>query len=347
MGGLSGPPGPARPGAETARSGGNRTRALLRGILIPALVAVANGVAFVAVYTAAFHHPTPHHLPLGMVGTEQQVQQAQESLDRSAPGQFRLRRLPDAAAAVDAVRKRQVFGALVLGTPQAELLTAGANTQTVAMTVTQAFQQLEQEFGVRAEPQDLAPLVPGDTRGLTIFYAGFGVVLGGFLFGIASFASAPHLLLRYRIASIALFAVSAGALTSWLVDSVFAALPAGFFLVAGIVALLASACAAVAALLFRLLGSASQLVIAIGLVIIGNATSAGQLPAEFLPPWMQPLPAVLPNGIAVRALRGATYFEDDGVHRAWLLLGLWTVVPLLLVALIDVVARRRSVDSAD
>jgi hypothetical protein len=149
------------------------------------------------------------------------------------------------------------------------------------------------------------------------------------------------MLLRYRIVSVALFAVLSGALTAWLIDRVFAAVPAGFFLVAGLVALLATACAATAALLFRVFGSAGQILTAIGLVIIGNATSTGQLPAEFLPPWMQPLPAVLPNGVTVRALRGALYFRDDGVAQAWFVLTAWTVVPLALIALLDALSRRR------
>jgi hypothetical protein len=84
MGGLSGPPGPARLGAGCERSQGRSGRAALRAVVVPALVAVVNGVAFVAVDTAAFHHPTPHSLPLGMVGTEQQVQQARAFLDRGA-----------------------------------------------------------------------------------------------------------------------------------------------------------------------------------------------------------------------------------------------------------------------
>ncbi|WP_179717090.1 ABC transporter permease [Petropleomorpha daqingensis] len=311
---------------------------MLRGIVVPALAATINGVAFVALYTAAFHDPVPHHLPLAVVGSAQQVEQARAAVD---PSQFALRQLPDAAAAAEAVRRREVFGALVVDTPQPELLIAGANTQAVTMTVTQAFQPVEEQLGAPAQQHDLSPLVPGDTRGLTIFYGGFGVVLGGFLFGVASFAAAPQMLLRYRIVSVVLFAVLAGALTSWLIDGVYAAVPAGFFLVFGLVALLATACAATAALLFRVFGSAGQILTAIGLVIIGNATSTGQLPAEFLPPWMQPLPAVLPNGVTVRALRGALYFQDDGVARAWVVLGVWTVVPLLLIALLDALSRRR------
>ena len=49
---------------------------------------------------------------------------------------------------------------------------------------------------------------------------------------------------------------------------------------------------------------------------------------------------ILPPGVAVRALRGATYFADDGVTRAYWVLGPWAVVPLPLIAGLDAFRRR-------
>jgi len=341
VGGLAGPPGPAQAGAEKERSGGSTARALLRGILLPALIATINGVAFVAVYTAAFHQPVAHDLPVAVVGSTQQATQAQQQLDRSAGGQFQVRHYAAPAPATEALTSHDVFGVLDLTATPARLLVAGANSQQVTQLVQQAMSPLAQATGQPPQVQDVRPLVPGDSRGLALFYAAFGVVLGGFLFGISSFASAPKLLLRYRVVSIVLFALLAGSIIGWLADVVYAALPAGFLLVSSIVALLATACGATAAVLFRLVGSLGQVLTSIGLVIIGNATSTGTLPAQFLPPWMEPLAHVLPSGVAVRALRGATYFDDDGVRYAWIVLGLWTVVPLLVIGALDAVQRRR------
>jgi hypothetical protein len=55
---------------------------------------------------------------------------------------------------------------------------------------------------------------------------------------------------------------------------------------------------------------------------------------------MQPFSGILPPGVAVRALRGATYFEGDGVARAFVVLSIWSVVPLVLIGGIDAVSRR-------
>jgi hypothetical protein len=339
-GGFSPPPGPAEAGVETERSAGSVPAALVRGIVVPALVATVIGLAFVVVFLDAFHAPAPHDLPVGVVGGADQVERVQAELDRAAPGQFAVERLADEAAARTAVLHRDVYGAFLPGPPP-RLLSAGANGQGVTMTLTEAFTPLAQQAGGQLQAEDLRPLAPGDTRALGIFYGAFGVVLGGFLFGIQSYSAAPKLPLRWRLLSILLFAVVSGALVAWAAAVLYAAVPAGYGIVALLVGLLALSVAATSALVLRTIGSAGTFVTSLGLVILGNATSTGNLPAEYLPPWLHPLAEVLPPGVAVRALRGATYFSDDGVARAIWVLGLWSVVPLALIALLDA-ARRRS-----
>jgi hypothetical protein len=341
-GGFSPPPGPAESGVETERSQGSTPAALVRGVVVPALVATLIGLAFVVVFLDAFHAPTPHDLPVAVVGSAPQVDSVRTALERAAPGHLAVRPLADEAAARQAILHHDVYGALVLGGPAPRLLTAGANGQGVTMTLTQAFTPIAQQAGQQLQVEDLQPLAPGDTRGLGIFYGSFGVVLGGFLFGIQSYSAAPKLPLRWRVLSILLFSAVSAALVAWAADVLYEAVPAGFGTVTLLVGLLALAVAAPAALVLRAIGSAGTFVTSLALVILGNATSTGNLPAEYLPPWLHPFAELLPPGVAVRALRGATYFADDGVARALWVLGLWSVVPLGGIALLDAVSRRRS-----
>lgn len=341
-GGFSPPPGPAEAGAETERSGGSRRAALARGVGVPALVATLIGLAFVVVFLAAFHAAVPHDLPVAVVGSQQQVAEVTGALDERMPGRLAPRSLPDEAAARAAVRQADVYGALLLDGAQPRLLVAGAHGQGVTTTLTQAFQPVSE--GLRVE--DVQPLSAGDTRGLGIFYGAFGVVLGGFLFGINCYQAAPKLPLRWRVVSILLFAVASGLLVAWAAGVLFDAIPADFAVLARLVGLLALAVAAPAALLLRAIGSGGTFVTSLGLIILGNATSTGNLPAEYLPPWLEPLAGILPPGVAVRALRGASHFADDGVARASWVLASWSIVPLLLIAVLDAVRRRRRTSSA-
>ena len=341
-GGLAPPPGPAEVGAETERSHGNRAAALGRGVVLPAVIALVVGVVFVAVFIAGFHDPRPRDLPVGVVGTQQQVQQVRDAVAEAAPGRLAVRTVPDEAAARDAVLHRDLYGVLLLGGPQPRLLSAGANGQGVTQTLTGAFGPVAQQTGQQLQLEDLAPLASGDTRGLAIFYAAFGVVLGGFLYGVVAFQVAPRLTLRWRVTSIALFGAAGGVAVALLADTAYSSVPAPFWEVVAIVGLLGTSIAATATLVLRVVGAAGTFVTSVGLLIFGNATSTGNLPAEYLPSWMEPLAHVLPPGVAVRALRGASYFADDGVVPAVWVLAAWTVVPLLLIAVLDATGRRRA-----
>jgi hypothetical protein len=340
-GGVAPPPGPPDASAEIERSGGSPTKAGLRAVLVPALIAVVVGTAFVAVFLAAFSDARPHDLPVGVAGPAPQVQQVRAALDDAQPGALRVVPLAGAPEAEQAVRRDDVYGALVVGGQAPTLLVAGAHGQGVTQTLTQAFGPVAQQAGGQLQVQDLVPLAAGDTRGLAIFYASFGVVLGGFLFGITTYQAAPQLPFGRRALSALLFAAASGVAVGLLADVAFGSVPAGFWTVAGLVALLALSIASTSALVLRLIGSAGTFVTSVGLLILGNATSTGNLPAEYLPGWLQPLASVLPPGVAVRALRGVTYFEGDGVARACWVLGLWCVVPAVLILLVDAVARRR------
>jgi hypothetical protein len=340
-GGVAPPPGPPDEAAEIERSGGSRTKATLRAVLVPALIAVVVGTSFVAVFLAAFSDPRPHDLAVGVVGPAPQVQQVRTGLDDAQPGAFRIVPLAGAPEAEEAVRRNDVYGALLLGGQAPQLLVAGAHGQGVTQTLTAAFGPVAQQAGAPLQVQDLVPLVAGDTRGLAIFYASFGVVLGGFLFGITTYQAGPQLGFGKRALSALLFAAASGVAVGLLADVAFGSVPAGFWTVTGLVALLALSIASTSALVLRLIGSAGTFVTSVGLLILGNATSTGNLPAEYLPGWLHPLASILPPGVAVRALRGVTYFEGDGVARAYWVLGLWCVVPALLILFIDGVARRR------
>ncbi|MGY1739159.1 MULTISPECIES: hypothetical protein [unclassified Blastococcus] len=340
--GLEPPPGPADQAAEERRSDGSTVRAGLRGIVLPALVAVAVGALLIAVYLAAFPTAEPHDLPVGVVGPDAGIGDVRSALERDQPGVLRLVELGSAATAERAVTSGEVYGALVLDGPAPQLLVAGAHGQSVTQDLTDTLGPLVQQSGGQLAVTDVAPLAAGDTRGRAIDHTAFGVVLGGFLFGITSYQVAPKLRLRLRLLSAGLFAAAAGLVGAWLSVGAFDALPAGFWTVAGLVALLALACGAAAALALRLLGAAGTFVATAVLLTIGAATSTGSHPAEYLPGWLEPLAHVLPPGVAVQALRGAAYLSGDAVGRGVVVLALWSVVPFALIAVLDAVSRRRA-----
>ena len=81
---------------------------------------------FVALTLSAFHRPTPHELPVGIVGSAAVTRQVEDALDGAAPGAFRFRSYPSGASATTGIAQRQVDGALVVSGAGLRLLVTQA-----------------------------------------------------------------------------------------------------------------------------------------------------------------------------------------------------------------------------
>ncbi|MGI8418376.1 MAG: ABC transporter permease [Nakamurella sp.] len=272
------------------------------------------------------------------------MQAVEHAVAQNAPGKVEFTTYSSAADAQDAIEHRTIFGAYVMADDgkTAQLLYAGANGPGVTSTVEGIFDGVAQHSHATLKTQDVAPAASGDTRGLGIFYAGFGIVLGGFLFGLISAQMAPVLQLRWRILSLAIFSVIGGAAVALIAGSAgFDVLPGNFAANMSVIVLLAGAVVAGTLLLLRLGGPAGTLLASLVMLILGNATSGGVLPAAYLPDWLHPFSEILPAGLGLRALFGESYFNNDGYVSGLILLTVWVIASLGIVAALDVVADRR------
>ncbi|MFD4787266.1 ABC transporter permease [Streptomyces sp. NPDC058459] len=295
------------------------------------------GTVFVSVYLAAFHAPRPHELRVGTteVGTHQA--HMREGLARAIPGGFTLETYPDESAARRAVQDRSVYAAY-LG--RGRLLYGSANGASVTATVTTAFGSVAHAEHHDLSVQDVAPAAAGDTRGLSVFYAAFGLVLAGYLFGMTTYQVAPQLQYRWRMASLALFGAVGGVLVTTIAGSTgFGALPGPFLPLALVAALTGAAVGGTTMVLLRLFGSAGVSLASILLLILGNSSSGGIMPAAYLPGWLRPLSEILPVGIGVRAMQGLSRFQHDGLTRALVILPVWVLGAALVLYLKDVFRR--------
>ncbi len=313
----------------------------VKGTLLPVAVGLLIGSIFVSVFLAAFHDPRPHGLPVAVVGSPQLQAQA-ERISAAGEDAFSIRTYATAADASAAVQRADVYGAVITSAAgRPSLVVAGAQGNGVTSTLQQAFSPLAGPSAPLAV-EDVAPTSAGDSRGLSVFYTAFGVVLAGFLFGLTSMQTAPRLPSRLRAASLVGFSTVIGLAVAAIVEPAYGSLPAPYALTAVVAGLLALAVATTTVMLLRVFGRAGTFVAAIVLLIAGNATSTGVLPAQYLPGWLEPLAGWLPAGVAVRALRGAAYFDDDGVRSGLLVLLLWVLVAAGAYVIMDRLAARHA-----
>ena len=315
-----------------------------KSIAIPTLTGLVIGILFVAVFLFAFHAPEPHNLPVGSVGAAQQVTAVEQAVAGKAPGKFEFTTYGSAAEAQNAIEDRTTFGAYVMADDgkSAQLLYAGANGPSVTGALEGLFDGVAQHSHATLETKDVVPAASGDTRGLGLFYSGFGIVLGAFLFGLISAQMAPVLQLRWRILSLAIFSVIGGAAVALIAGTAgFNVLPGNFAASMSVIVLLAGAVSAGTLLLLRIAGPAGTLLASIVMLILGNATSGGVMPPAFLPGALRPLSDILPAGLGLRALFGASYFNNDGYVSGLILLAVWVVASLGIVAALDILADQR------
>ncbi|GAA5034998.1 hypothetical protein ACFQRL_00245 [Microbacterium fluvii] len=102
--------------------------------LIAAALSLVVGVILLAFAWPAVT-ASAHDLPVGIVGTDEQVDQVTDAIDEKADGAIELIRYDDRDAAVTAIDERQAYGAIVLGAEQTdapEVLKATAANSSVA-----------------------------------------------------------------------------------------------------------------------------------------------------------------------------------------------------------------------
>ena len=187
-------------------------------VLLPALVLM---LAFAFSYVGAFHDPTPHNVPLAVVGPPSVAAQ----LDRLPGDPLDAREPPSRADALSQIDDREVYGAYEAATNR--LFVASAANRATAIALEQTFDRVAAAQGRPAvRVTDVKPLPPKDPNGTAAFYAVIAWVFGGYigstLIGlIGTPRSRSHARAAARIGALAGFSVVAGILSVILLRACF------------------------------------------------------------------------------------------------------------------------------
>ena len=316
--------------------------------LIVAVLAIQLG--FIASYIGAFHHPSPHRIPIAVV-----YPGAGDAIGRlnGIPGSPLLAHLVrDEALARKQIQQRKVYGALVITGTAADdkILVASAAGASVATALTQILGEAERSVDRKFHVEDVKPALLGDARGLAAFYLALGCVVGGYLVAIAVSASkgarppTRHRALL-RLGTLLVYALVSGVGGSLLAQSVFHALSGTQLWWFG--ALLVFAAGSFTMALQALLGLVGTGVTVLLFVVLGNPSAGGAYAAPLLPAFWRAVGPWLPPGIGTEAIRGITYFGGAGLGRAALQLGAYAVLGAFATVVARVMQEPRPVLMAD
>src|SRR4051794_27298628 len=187
-------------------------------VLLPALVLM---LAFAFSYVGAFHEPTPHHVPLAVVGPPAVATQ----LDRLPGDPLDTHAATSRSDALSQIDDRTVYGAYEAGTNR--LYVASAANRATAIALERTFDRVAAAQGRPAvRVTDVKPLPPNDPNGTAAFYAAIAWVFGGYfgatLIGlIGTPRSRSHTRGAARIAALAGFGLVTGILSVILLRACF------------------------------------------------------------------------------------------------------------------------------
>jgi hypothetical protein len=129
----------------------------------------------------ALGRPTPHHIPAGLVGPSGASPHAVPDLEHALAGALEFRRFAHPAGARRAIRRQEIYTALVLTHHPPRLLVATAASASVSRLMEQTVQKVTAAGGPRIQVVDIVPLPASDPNGLTVFYVTLAATIVGFL----------------------------------------------------------------------------------------------------------------------------------------------------------------------
>ncbi|MGH3395548.1 MAG: hypothetical protein ACRDPO_12750, partial [Streptosporangiaceae bacterium] len=293
---------------------------------------------FVALVLSAFHAPSPHDLPVGIVAPAAVTGQVEEALNTGAQSEFDLHVYRSPALARAAIAHRQVDGALIASPAGLHLLVAEAGGTGPAQALTRAFGVLAARSGRPLTVTDVAPPRPGDTQALSPFFIILGVLVPSLATGSASALLFRRSRPAWCVAAPAVAAAVIGVTAAGVADGVSGL--GHFAAITGLVALFSLAVSAPTAALGRLwppLVSAGVLVF----LVLGLPASGGPANlARFTPAALRLLQPALPLGAATDAVRNAVYFGGYGTAGPAWVLAAWALAGVAALTLIVTLKRR-------
>src|SRR5438128_1533401 len=211
--------------------------------LVAGLVALMTLIGLIA---PAIKSPSPHDIPVGLVGPPPATQQISQAFATSAPGAFQFTTYASEADARAAIDSRAVDGALLIGQTGPTLIFAGAAGDGATGVITGAFTNVFKAQGQTLAIETVHPFAAGDPHGLILFFVILAILVST-LIANALVGLRKGLRFATRVSLIAAYAFVAAPVAMGLATWIAGDYGSGFWLATALVALGSAAAGAVVA----------------------------------------------------------------------------------------------------
>jgi ABC-2 family transporter protein len=289
-------------------------------VLLPAQVLM---LAFAFSYVGAFHDPTPHQVPVAVVGSPAVAAQ----LNRLPGDPLDARQASSRPDALSQIDDRDVYGAYEAATNR--LFVASAANVATAIALERTFDRVAAAQGRPAvRVTDVKPTPPKDPNGTAAFYSMIAWMFGGYIGAtLIGLIGAPRSRSRQRaaarIGALAGLGIVGGILSVILLRACFGVFSGHVIALSAIAALTIFASGAATAGIQAAAGPAGTGLVIVVFVILGNAASGGPFARPLLPGLWRTVGGVLPPGASVDLARSALFFDGARIAGPILVLVAW------------------------
>jgi ABC-2 family transporter protein len=296
-------------------------------VLLPALVLM---LAFAFFYVGAFHDPTPHNVPIAVIGPPVVASQLNQ-----LPGDPLDARVTSSRSdALSQIDDRDVYGAYEPATNR--LFVASAANRATALALEATFDRIAAaQRRPAARVTDVKPLPLKDPNGTAAFYAViawmFGGYIGSTLIGLIGNArSTSRRRAAARIGALGAFAMVSGVVSVLMLRVCFGVFSGHVVALCAIAVLTVFASGAATAGIQALAGPAGTGIVILLFVILGNSASGGPFARPLLPGLWRTVGGVLPPGASVDLARSALFFGGARITGPILVLVGWSALGTIL-----------------
>lgn len=304
-------------------------------------------VMFPLCYITALHLPSPHHLPVAVVGAGASAFIA--GVGPSLAGQFDLTPVSSPGQAADMILNQTVKAAYVPAPSgeSAQLMVAGADGRVLTQLVPAVFRPIAAQSGNTLQVQDIAPLAPGDGNGIGLMFFMLIVMIVGFMTANILGNAAFFLALRTRVAISAGIAVLAPVVLwafmgPWL--EIIVGSPGQILAVIAIGAVASFIVGLMTAAAVVFIGKWALFPCMLVFVFLNIPSSNSAYPAEIVPSFFGAVSDVHLGAAMVGAIRSVLYLRGAGLGGHLGTMAVWLAFAVLLI-LVAVVYRHRMASS--
>lgn len=331
-------PAPDFPQAERRKAPGSPAGAAVTGsvwaklgltMLIPFFLAATIGLA----YLGAFHEPTPHNLPVAVVGSAPATKVFAQTIKDKAGAALDVRTVPDESTARTLITRRELAAAYAPGDASATLFVSSAASETTAGIAQKIFLPIAFEQRVPVQVVDVVPAGSHDTTGQGLFFLLVALSVGGYASAVplSGFMGRVRLGTRFGLAVTAGAVVAAiGVVIAGPVYSVVQENQWGAWLMSW---LFVSAIVLLGMGLHPLLRHWTTPVLTLLFVALNFTSSGGIFSPDVQPGVFAGLNAFWNGAAWLHAVQTLTYFPGQNFGSDILKLILWLVPGALLMAL--------------